>query len=644
MMNDGEEQEVTTPHLTAGVQQQLAAIIFRQNDWLAPVGTFVAALILLQVGGQTMNPVALWVWFSIATANSVATIVGNRSPALHRRIDRTGTPIAANAFGLSGGVIFAAFLWIDIDALADSRLLLSIFCVLLAISAGAVGGIAGISGIGRYVLYPIWVSGSTALFFHGEPLLAAGAVFFVLVMLKDLSETKDLLAEIVYLREVSDQRASLAESEAFRDPLTDLLNRSGLEAATQVSGFGSDGPATAMFVDLDHFKSVNDQFGHPTGDQVLIEAGRRLVGTVRPDDIVARLGGDEFAIIIAQPLDREALTRISNAIIAAMEAPFVVGGIGASISASVGVATAAAGTFDLETILCQADHALYAAKEQGRRRSVQFDETVRNDVEERSELEAALRPAVNNGEIDAWGQPIVDLETGELRIVELLARWARNDGTYCPPDIFVPMAEEIGLGAALAHRMIDQAAEVLVDWRSRPGLQSVSVSVNMSPRQLTAPGIVERIESLMAERAVPAGRLILEVTNSAKLDTVDNIDSILTRFVESGVRLAVDDFGRGYTAVQHLLGLPIEYVKIDGAMVSELGQDPRQDALIRSLRDLATTIGRHVVAEGVETQAQADTLRTMNFRLAQGYHFGRPKPLGQITAAPAVTAAAAVRP
>ncbi len=620
-----------TRYLTPGVQAQLAELIFRGNDWLAPVATWICALLLAVVSFTNMRHGVLGAWFAVVTLNSLGMAVANYLPSLHRRVDRGGTPLTANFFAMTGGLCFGTFLWIDAASLADTELRLTVFCILLAISAGAVGGIAGIAGHGRYVLYPIWVSGSLALLYHGEVLLAAGAVFFVLVMAKDLAATNNLLAEILYHRELADGRANTAQNEALRDPLTNLLNRAGLTAATEVDTFGTTSPVTAMFVDLDHFKMVNDRFGHATGDQVLIEVADRLTSTVRPQDIIARLGGDEFLILIDAPLAEASRDGIARSIITALELPFVTEQFEARISASIGITVVLPGAFDLDAVQREADHALYVAKAQGRRRSAHFDETSRSDLEERSALEAELRRAVDTGGIDAWGQPIVDLETGEVAVVELLARWQRSDGSFYPPGRFIPLAEEAGLIDQLSKQMLDRAVETLHSWRSHPTMGAVSISVNVSPRQLANRRFTERVCFLMTSGTIPEGRLILELTESADLDDVRGIDSILTELVESGVRLALDDFGSGHTSMQHLLGLPIEYVKLDGTLIKDLGQDPRQTALVRSIRDLAGTIGKQVVVEGVETEAQVAKLRELRLHLAQGYHFGRAQPLSLFT-------------
>ena len=629
-----EEREPTVRYLTPGVRHQLAAIVFQQNDWLAPIAVWVAALLLTMLGQPTMDSQSLYIWFAAASIHAGSMLVVNHIPALHRRVDRNGTPVTANAYGFTGGLLFASYLWVDTDALAETELRLTVFCILLAITAGSVGGIAGIAGHGRYIVYPLWISAAAALLFHGETTLALAAVFFVLVLAKDLGETNNLLAELLYHREQADGRATAAQDEALRDPLTNLLNRAGLLAATGGGSFGGDSQVTAMFIDLDHFKMVNDRFGHGMGDHVLVEVADRLASTVRPADIVARLGGDEFLVLVDAPLDRAQRERLAQSIITAIELPFVTDKHEARISASIGITVVPARDFDLDSVQRESDHALYVAKGLGRRRSAHFDEAVRSGLEQRNRLETELRTAFEGGDIEAWGQPIVELETGNVAVVELLARWRRDDGAYCPPNVFVPIAEELGLLDVLAGHMLEQAVATLTSWESHPTLSTASISINVSPRQLADPVFVDRICSGALSDRVPLERLILEITESADLQIIADIDVILGRLVESGIRLALDDFGSGHTSVTHLLGLPIEYVKLDGSLIEELGHDARQSALVRSIADLAVTIGKQIVAEGVETEHQVAQLRALGLPLAQGYHFGRAQPLPRFTAAP----------
>ncbi|MGI9622531.1 MAG: putative bifunctional diguanylate cyclase/phosphodiesterase, partial [Acidimicrobiales bacterium] len=455
---------------------------------------------------------------------------------------------------------------------------------------------------------------------------------FMFLLGRDMTSTRDLLFEILYQREQSQDQAQHAQKAAHRDPLTGLLNRAGLEAATAAAA-ASASTITVMFIDLDHFKSVNDRFGHAAGDELLKEVGERLLRTVRPGDIVARLGGDEFLLVFPDELTEPVRDRLASAVISNLELPFEIGNLEARISASLGITVVAAEAFDLSAVQREADHALYVAKAQGRRRSVHFDKNLRSELDERSEIETELRRTISAGGIDAWAQPIVDLERGSVVAVELLARWERSDGTYCPPSIFVPLAEEIGLIGDLGQQMLEHAGHTLATWRHDEHLAAVAVSVNVSPRQLRDESFVPRLRELFQRRELRPGSLILELTETAELHDLPDIDATLAELVEAGALLALDDFGSGYSSVQHLIGLPIEYVKLDGSLVRDLDHDPRQIALVRSIRDLAATLGRIVVVEGVETEAQARQLADLRFQLAQGFYYSPARPIGEFASA-----------
>ncbi len=333
--------------------------------------------------------------------------------------------------------------------------------------------------------------------------------------------------------------------------------------------------------------------------------------------------------------------QLAHTIIGNLEVPFVVDNFEARISASIGVTVVPGRTFELGAVQRESDHALYVAKGQGRRRSVRFDERVRSELEERSEMETALRGAIEAEEVAAWGQPIVDLETNSIVAIELLARWRRTDGSYCPPSVFIPLAEEIGLIGDLGRQMLERAGEVLATWQGTD-MEAVKASVNVSPRQLADESFVPYLASVVDRWEIPDGGLILELTETAELHELDDVEELLEAIVDLGVLLALDDFGSGYSSVQHVLGLPLEYVKLDGSLVRDLGHDPRQTALVRSVRDLAATLGRTVVVEGIENERQAARLAELRLRYVQGFLWGRARPLGELSGTrPSTTTAAA---
>ncbi|MEE9415790.1 MAG: EAL domain-containing protein [Acidimicrobiales bacterium] len=602
---------------------------FNSGRWGGPIGVEAASLITLFLSWPHLSHSQLLIWFIFATMSALGMFLGETVPALRRRTNSLGLPYSAMVATSAVGLVFGSVLWIDIGSIQASEARLTLLVVLFALTAGSMGGTAGITGLGQFMIFPTWGLAAAALFVSQEYLVGAGCVVFVLLMARDLRSTREMLFESIFLRELSRSRAHSAQQAANRDPLTGLLNRSGLEAATKATAERPN-QITAMFIDLDHFKVVNDRFGHDAGDAVLLEVTERLITTVRPGDIIARLGGDEFLLIFEDELSDDTRMHIADELISNIEVPFSIGANEARISASVGITVVEASAFELNAVQREADRALYVAKGRGRRRSVHFDDRVRHELAERSDIETGLRRAIATRQIEPWGQPIVSIYSGEIRVVEFLARWRRSDGTFCPPDVFIPLAEEIGLIDDLGRHMLNRAGETLSAWRDHPHLSGVSVSVNVSPRQLIDEKFSEQIAELVDEWQLEPGKLILELTETAELHDAPLMRQTLDEVVAHGVLLALDDFGSGYSSVQHLIGLPIEYVKLDGALITDLGRDERQTALVRSIRDLAATLGRTVVVEGVEHARQAKQIAELKIELVQGFLYGAARPLHEI--------------
>jgi EAL domain-containing protein (putative c-di-GMP-specific phosphodiesterase class I) len=306
------------------------------------------------------------------------------------------------------------------------------------------------------------------------------------------------------------------------------------------------------------------------------------------------------------------------------------------ISASVGTTVDGALVASADELFQHVDHALYAAKRAGRRRVVAFDDDLRADLESRIGLGEALRRAVTGGQIEVWGQPIVDLHTGATVWIELLARWRHTDGLHIPPSVFVPLAEETGLITEITEQMLVHAMRVHRHLRCHPELASARLTVNVSPLDLVAGSLTELVAKLVEENGVQPGELVLEVTESRVLDDVDRARAVLHEVRALGVELAIDDFGSGYSSLNQLLSLPISIVKLDRSLIAGLAGNPRQLALIRSIGNLGRTVGHDVIAEGVEHEVQADMLRRLGYTFAQGYLFARPTPITELTGMPPV--------
>jgi len=432
------------------------------------------------------------------------------------------------------------------------------------------------------------------------------------------------------IRERDQLRAELAY-QAAHDALTTLPNRA---SATEQLGAAMarcqrDGRGLAvLFVDLDHFKRVNDTAGHAAGDRVLAEVARRMRSAVRQGDVVFRLGGDEFLVIMESVADEVSAEAVGRRLIRALSEPIDIGGRIVSVSASVGVALSLDGGVDADWLLREADEALYRAKRAGRGRVERMDERGRSALQELDEVETALPGALERGELVLHYQPIVSLADGAVEGFEGLMRWRRPDGSIVGPDQFIPVAERSGLIWSMGRWALEEAARQLVRWgASTPRLSSAYVAVNTSATQLASPQIVEVVSEALAKTGLEPGRLVLEVTETLMMSeqwAVPHLGAIR----ELGVRVALDDFGTGYSSLGRLLALPVDLLKIDRSFVSGIVGDDggRSTKLVELMIEVARTARVGVVAEGVELPEQCGRLRQMDCSSAQGYLFAKPMP------------------
>jgi diguanylate cyclase (GGDEF)-like protein/PAS domain S-box-containing protein len=432
------------------------------------------------------------------------------------------------------------------------------------------------------------------------------------------------------IQDMTDKR--LAEQElahrATHDELTGLPNRRLLAehlhlamARSETSG----GRVAALFVDVDHFKLVNDSYGHEAGDQVLIELAQRLRGSVRECDFVARFAGDEFVVLCPEVPGEIHAVGLAERVLGACEAPFDVGGRVAQLSVSVGIAIAGdpRGTSDL---LHDADAALLEAKTQGRAQLAVFSRTLRTRAARRLEMQHALRTAIHRDGIDLVYQPIVDLVTGAPVGVEALARWSW-EGEEISPSEFIPLAEESGLISALGARVLERAGADALEWSVR-GIR-LPISVNVSVLQL-GPGLVEQVRRMLGRHGLPPGQLRLEVTETAIMADRARALEALVALRSLGVRLAIDDFGTGMSSLSYLSELPVDTVKIDRSFVEGLGRSEGNERIVGAVVALGGAVGFEVIAEGVETGAQARRLKELGCTRAQGFHFARPMGLAAL--------------
>ncbi len=411
--------------------------------------------------------------------------------------------------------------------------------------------------------------------------------------------------------------------QATHDPLTNLANRSLFSTEVEQAVQRCE-PArgAALFVDLDDFKTVNDSFGHATGDSLLIEVAGRLKRCVDTTDVVARLGGDEFAILLPDSEHRDAVDAVAQRILDALDDPVRVGDLRLQVRASVGVALMEAGT-DAMALMRNADTAMYIAKAKGKGRSVTFAAAMHESTLHRYNLRTELEQALLDGGLSAVYQPIVMLDTHELVGAEALVRWNHPSLGRLEPEVFLGVAHESGLIAALDMAVLDLACE----WVARSdgaGSGVPWVSVNMSPRSFREPGLVERITAVLGRTGLAGSRLVVEITEDLVAEDLDHAIEVLHQLRMIGVGLALDDFGTGYSSLSHLRMMPVDTIKIAKPFVDDLETSIDERAFATAIVTLADNLGKFTIAEGIERPEQLDALVAMGCDAGQGYLFARP--------------------
>ncbi|MEA2132297.1 MAG: hypothetical protein QOC68_206 [Solirubrobacteraceae bacterium] len=430
--------------------------------------------------------------------------------------------------------------------------------------------------------------------------------------------------------------------QALHDPLTDLPNRAllqdRLQHALARAARGGD-EVGALFIDLDHFKVINDSLGHDVGDELLAQVAARLSAELRESDTLGRLGGDEFVVIAESGGEPAQLVRLAQRLGAALRHPFDVRGDELTITASIGIACGD-GAADSNALVRDADAAMYRAKHLGRARYELFDAALRERVLRRMTTEKRLRTALAADELDLAFQPIVTLEGDAIVGAEALLRLNGPDGAITP-DEFIPIAEETGLIVPMGAWVLAEACRRGGDWQRLAG-RRIDVSVNLSPRQLTHPDLVGHVQMALAAGGLPAEALILEITESVLLGDAERPLEVLRRLRRLGIRLALDDFGTGYSSLAYLTRLPLDILKLDREFIARLTPGSQEAAVTAAIVQMAAAIGLTVIAEGVETAEQSQVLQAIGVELAQGYHFARPMTSAALEAHPYLAAGAAV--
>jgi len=422
---------------------------------------------------------------------------------------------------------------------------------------------------------------------------------------------------------------------ALHDSLTGLANRALftelLERALARARRSPAYTCAVLFVDLDHFKLINDSLGHIAGDRFLVEIAKRLAQSLRPTDVMARLGGDEFAILLEEISDPHAATAVAERLQASLHQPFEIEGREVYASASMGIAFGNAKYRSSDDLLRDADTAMYRAKAQGRGQNQMFDPSMHASAIQRLTLETQLRRALERQEFSVHYQPIIELESRETCGFEALVRWSRADGTMTPPAEFIPVAEETGLIVPLTSWVMREACRQVAEWQ-RVFDSPLTLTVNISSKLFDRPTLVEEVRSTIAETGLLPGTLRLEITESFLVDSSDTVVQRLDELRAIPVELYLDDFGTGFSSLSYLHRYRLDALKIDRSFISRIGGMHNDSPIVGSIISLAKELGMGIIAEGVETDQQAKQLMALDCPHAQGYLFSRPLPVPEAQA------------
>ena len=440
---------------------------------------------------------------------------------------------------------------------------------------------------------------------------------------------------IVQLEDVTEQRAAIErrDFDATHDPLSGLLNRAGLigaiSSALEASG-DADQKIAVLVIDLDHFQRVNDALGYAVGDGFLRHIGSRLAEQLRPSDRIARLASDEFAVLCCDLHDDGSAFEIAKRLAACLNEPVLVDGHEGFVAASIGVALSGAQAHDPETLLRNADIALYRAKEAGRGRIDTYDQGSNRSHAEPFNTVNALHRALDRDELVVYYQPIVNLESGLVFGFEALVRWCKPGRGLVPPDEFIGFAEESGLILPIGDWVLEEACRQNGRWHARRGVDGLerplTIHVNLSPRQLDDPKLATRTSQIIGRTGVNPDTVCLEITENGIMHDQQQAARTLEALREQGIQVSIDDFGTGYSSLNYLKEFAVDSLKIDKNFISGLGANPADSTIVESTIHLAHALGIVVIAEGVETDTQMRSLQSLGCDYAQGFVLGRPLP------------------
>jgi diguanylate cyclase (GGDEF)-like protein/PAS domain S-box-containing protein len=474
----------------------------------------------------------------------------------------------------------------------------------------------------------------------------------VLPLLQTISAVRDPVGGLTHYISVMTDITSIKETQtrldflAHHDVLTELPNRLlfGDRLRHAIERARREGLAVALlFIDLDHFKNINDSLGHQVGDQLLVEVANRLRGLVRQSDTLARLGGDEFVVLMESRASHASASRLADKMVVAFRQPFVVNGADLYIGCSIGVTLFPDDGADSVALLKNADTAMYRAKEAGRDGQVRYSAELSELAHGKVALDHALRTAVRDNGFSLHYQPIVDIRSGRVVACEALIRWPDGPAGSQSPDSFIPLAEETRLIVPLGEWILREALGQMRDWQA-DGIELDYISVNISAVQLAQPNFPERVIAQLRECGVAGQRLQIELTENVLMRDIELCSWVLTQLRQHGIRVAIDDFGTGYSSLTYLKQLPIDNLKIDRSFVRDIPGDPNDCAIAAAVIGLARSLGLDAIAEGIESQEQEDHLARLGCDRMQGHRYSPALPAGDFirfvagVSVPAITA------
>ncbi|QKG71231.1 putative bifunctional diguanylate cyclase/phosphodiesterase [Erythrobacter mangrovi] len=501
--------------------------------------------------------------------------------------------------------------------------------VTLGIALAAIILFVGTAGVALPALVRAWFGNSPS----PDLALTNALLLNIALILLGWNRYKALNSELVQRRQSEQEARRLADI----DHLTGCHNRRSLTIALGdlLDEYPrGDRALAAIAVDLDNFKQVNDLNGHQAGDEVLRAVAARILKLLPEGGLVARLGGDEFVCVVPyhqQVPDR--IDQLANQMIDTVAKPVQYEGVSIDVTMSIGIASSTQldetglGLVSAQKLMHKADIAMYHAKKQGKNRFYWFEPPMENELRFRNELEAGIRRGIALGEFRPYYEQQIDLETSQLTGFEMLARWESPEMGMVGPDIFIPIAEEIGVIGDMSERLIAQAFEDAKQWDP-----NLTLSVNISPVQMRDPWFAQKLLKLLVKHNFPAHRLDIEITESCLHENIGMVRSMITSLRNQGVHVSLDDFGTGYSSLSQLRSLPFDRLKIDRSFISELKEDEHNGKLVDAIISMGDGLKLPITAEGVENEKVLDALRRMGKLKGQGYHYGRPEPADQVLA------------